>query len=385
MAQRLGICALDNVVAYLSILHNSEEEQDALVDLLVVPETWFFRDRQPFVYLQTHVAQKLPGVSSGIPLRLLSAPCSSGEEPYSMAMTLVDLGIPISHFRIDAIDICKPSIRKARTAIYTKHSFRGVSQTVRCRHFQAVDDGFTLNPAIANLVTFQHSNLMKCLEDSTAIYDVIFCRNLLIYLEDKSSNHLMESIAGLLKPGGLLVVGSAEMGKVPATFFHPVRESFVFGFERRSSNVSELTLSKVLSDGKVTDNSTTRRSPLTRPASLPRARVRRLLQASLSSPVNLKLPLVTTFDSTSDSITLELELCQSRLQLDPTDALTYQRMADVLIQLQMKQEALECLQKSLYLQPQSQEVLNKLIVVSRDLNQLELSQRFSARLKRLKS
>jgi chemotaxis protein methyltransferase WspC len=174
VAKRLDANTLDDPQVYLAMLLNSEEEQDALVELLVVPETWFFRDRQPFVHLQAHVNQRLPDVSGQMPLRLLSAPCSSGEEPYSMAITLLELGLPASHFSIDAVDICKPSIRKARKAVYTKHSFRGVTPSEWHRHFQATAEGFSLDPTITSTVRFHRANLMRCLGGIGGAYDVIF-------------------------------------------------------------------------------------------------------------------------------------------------------------------------------------------------------------------
>jgi len=383
VAKRLNAKALTNPQVYLALLLNSEEEQDALLEHLVVPETWFFRDRQPFVHLQSHVKQRLPDVSSQTPLRLLSAPCSSGEEPYSMAITLLDLGLPASNFRIDAIDINKPSIRKARRAVYTKHSFRGVSSSERHRHFQATAEGFALHPTIASTVRFHRSNLMRCLESGVGFYDVVFCRNLLIYLEDKASNYLLETIAGLLKPGGLLVVGSAEMGKVPKTLFQPLRQSFVFGFERRSPGADQ-ALSPAFAEPR-----SVAAPPLTNRSSPPdtTAPRQRPLCMQVGRPAH---GMLNAFPSplapgSADGPEAELERCRRRLQLEPTSDAIYMCMADLLLQLQQKQEAFDCLQKCLYLRPQSQEALSKLIVISRELNQLEISQRYEDRLARLVS
>jgi chemotaxis protein methyltransferase WspC len=384
VAKRLDAQALDDPQVYLALLLNSEQEQDALVELLVVPETWFFRDRQPFVHLQAHVTQRLADVSNQAPLRLLSAPCSSGEEPYSLAMTLLDLGIPASHFRIDAVDICKPSIRKARKAIYSKHSFRGVPPSERNRHFQATAEGFALDPTIASTVRFHPANLMRCLEGIGGPYDVVFCRNLLIYLEDQASAYLLETIAALLKPGGLLVVGSAEMGKVPGDLFQPLRQSVVFGFERRSPGGGggpSPAPAEPRSLAALPPTSYAQPPPAT---SAPRQRPRPLrLQAGRPSPGILNAASVPLAPGAADGPQAELERCRRRLELDPTSDRTYLRMADLLLQLQQKQEAFDCLQKSLYLQPQSQDALRKLIALSRELGQLEQSQRFEARLARL--
>lgn len=382
---RLEAQSLSDTQAYLPLLLNSEEEQDALVDLLVVPETWFFRDRQPFVHLQAYVKQRLNDISSQKPLRLLSAPCSSGEEPYSMAMTLLDLGIPASHFNIDAVDICKPSIRKARKAIYTNHSFRGVSTSERHRHFRTTAEGFVLDPAIARVVRFYRSNLMRCLEGFGGCYDVVFCRNLLIYLEDQAGTYLLETIAGLLKPGGLLVVGAAEMAKVPSALFQPLRQSFVFGFERRSAAGGEAPSPAPAKPKPASTLSSTSRSQPPPATTDPRRQQPLRLQVRRRSTETLSASPVPQTPGSVDGPAVELERCRRRLQLEPTSDAIYLRMADLLLELQQKQEAIDCLQKCLYLQPKSQEALGKLISLSRELDQMEQSQRYEDRLARLKT
>ena len=380
---RLEAQALTDTQAYLALLLTSEEEQDALVDLLVVPETWFFRDRQPFVHLQAHVNQRLHDISSHTPLRLLSAPCSSGEEPYSMAMTLLDLGIPANHFTIDAVDICKPSIRKARKAVYTNHSFRGVTISERHRHFRTTAEGFVLDPAIASAVRFHRSNLMSCLEGFVGCYDVVFCRNLLIYLEDQAGTYLLETIARLLKPGGLMVVGAAEMGKVPSALFQPLRQSFVFGFERRSAAGGEaLSPAPAKPNPAATLSSGSRSQPP--PATTDPHRKLRLQARRRSTRTLIAIP-ASQAPGSAEGVVAELERCRMRLQLEPTSDRTYMRMAELLLQLQQKRDAYDCLQKCLYLQPKSLEALGMLIALSRELDQMEQSQRYADRLARLKT
>jgi chemotaxis protein methyltransferase WspC len=385
VAIRLEAQSLTDTQVYLALLLNSEEEQDALVDLLVVPETWFFRDRQPFVHLQAHVNQRLHEISSQTPLRLLSAPCSSGEEPYSMAMTLLDLGIPANHFNIDAVDICKPSIRKARKAVYTNHSFRGVTTSERQRHFRTTAEGFVLDPAIASTVRFYRSNLMRCLEGFGGSYDVVFCRNLLIYLEDQAGTYLLETIAGLLKPGGLLVVGAAEMGKVPAALFQPLRQSFVFGFERRSSSGCEAPSPAPAKPKPAATLPISSRSQPPPATTAPRRLRPPPMQSKRSGTETLNSFPAILAPGFADGPAAELERCRRRLQLEPTSDRTYLRMAEILLQLEQKQEAFDCLQKCLYLQTKSQEALGKLISLSRELDQLEQSQRYEDRLARLKT
>ena len=119
----------------------SKDELQALIETIVIPETWFFRDREAFAALVRFVHEEwLPTHADGC-LRLLSLPCSTGEEPYSMAMALLDAHVPPTRFRIDAIDICGRSLAHARRGIYGKGSFRGDVAAYRERYFEPVPGG----------------------------------------------------------------------------------------------------------------------------------------------------------------------------------------------------------------------------------------------------
>ncbi len=104
---------------YLKLLRTKKEEQAELVEEIVVPETWFFRDTRPFELLfETAFNHKERE------FRVLSAPCSTGEEPYSIAMTLMGAGFDPSRFRVDGVDISQRAIEKAKTGLFTENSFR---------------------------------------------------------------------------------------------------------------------------------------------------------------------------------------------------------------------------------------------------------------------
>jgi chemotaxis protein methyltransferase WspC len=387
---RLQSTGISDIEAYRERLLVSTEEQQSLVELVVVPETWFFRDRHPFVHLRDHVGRLIQDGLPSQPLRLLSAPCATGEEPYSMAMTLLDMGLPRESFVIDAIDICRQSIRKARNAVYGKHSFRGVSEAEKHQHFQITPQGLALHPAIKQTVHFKRTNLMSCLAEMGTRYDVIFCRNLLIYLEETASQHLLESFAALLKPGGLLFVGSAETGKVPAALFSPIRESFVFGFLRNQPEAAAPPPeppAAVASSPPRRERSVSPRPPRRTPLrSSPRAGLQPAL-AARSRPATAAAPAAAAGSSrepqAGGSGDTDLERCQQELAQNPYSDLAYLRLGQLLERHNRSEEALDCLQKCLYLKPDSREALAAMIQITKQLGQLDRSRQFQGRLARL--
>lgn len=119
--QRRVACGLRDHSSYFQHLQTSAKELEELIETVVVPETWFFRDKEPFVYLSQYVTSQWLKANFSI-LRVLSVPCSTGEEPLSIAMTLLDSGLAPNQFGIDAVDISKRALLKAKQAIYSKRA-----------------------------------------------------------------------------------------------------------------------------------------------------------------------------------------------------------------------------------------------------------------------
>jgi len=188
---RQRLCDLPDISAYCKALQQSPEEFDQLVEQLVVPETWFFRDRNPFDFLIKFVRSEWLPKSGGSKLQVLSVPCSTGEEPYSIAIALLEAGLNINQFSVDAVDISQQALDRARQAIYSKNSFRGADWVDRNRYFQLTNDRYTVCPNVRNAVKFRQGNLLNELALIKiglvrTKYDIIFCRNLLIYLENSA-------------------------------------------------------------------------------------------------------------------------------------------------------------------------------------------------------
>lgn len=196
---------------YWQQLAASPDELQELVELVVVPETWFFRDPEAFVELARIAAGARRASPEARVLRLLSLPCSTGEEPYSMAMALRDAGLPAESFTIDAADISAHALARARHAVYGNNSFRGADLAFRGRHFEQTAHGYGVSDSIRKSVRFHRGNMHD--DDFLAgaePYDAIFCRNLLIYFNEATQLRAVAVIERLLRPTGVLFVGPAE-------------------------------------------------------------------------------------------------------------------------------------------------------------------------------
>ena len=138
--ERLTARGLDNLEAYWELASGSKEELQELVEAVVVPETWFFRDPGAFEAMTQRVGDLLPARSPQDPIRMLSYPCSTGEEPYSMVMSMIAAGVDPKLFAVDAVEISRRSLEIAKRGAYRKHSFRGVGPEWKARFFAEARD-----------------------------------------------------------------------------------------------------------------------------------------------------------------------------------------------------------------------------------------------------
>lgn len=230
---RMSACEIDDASAYRALLRTSQTELQALIEAVIVPETWFFRDREAYAELTRVVNEDwLPSHPAGS-LRLLSLPCSSGEEPFSMAMALLDSGFPADRFRIDAVDISAHALTHARRALYGRNSFRGGDLEFRDHYFETTALGSRLSDTVRGQVDFAHGNLLADgFVPGAEIYDIIFCRNLLIYFDRTTRNRAVAVLQRLLKPAGVLCVGPSEGGLLLSHGFVSSKVPFAFAFRR---------------------------------------------------------------------------------------------------------------------------------------------------------
>lgn len=234
---RLAKSKLGDAQLYLQHLHGSALELAHLIDETVIAETWFFRDPEAMWAMARDALARAAEPAQAGPFRVLSLPCASGEEPYSLAMALLEGGFAGKPFQIDAMDISQRVLERAQRAVYGRNSFRGaLVEPFRDRYFDHVETGWRLRDEIRDLVDFQQGNLLEARYALVeAAYDVIFCRNLLIYFDRETQDRAVGLLLRLLKPGGTLYVGPAEGGLLLEHGLRSTGVPLAFGFQRCAS------------------------------------------------------------------------------------------------------------------------------------------------------
>jgi chemotaxis protein methyltransferase WspC len=234
--QRSAASQVQTADEYWRTLQCSSDEQQALIEAVIVPETWFFRYPESFATLAKLATRRLADLNNMRALRILSLPCSTGEEPYSIAMALLDAGFKPHQFKVEGMDVSPLSVEKARRALYGKNSFRGQDIAFRDRHFTAEDDGYRLSPRVLEQVHLQVGNLLDpALLANEPPYDFVFCRNLLIYFDLSTQKQVFEVLKRLTHVDGVLFIGPAEGSLLGRLGMRSIGIAQSFAFSRHSA------------------------------------------------------------------------------------------------------------------------------------------------------
>jgi chemotaxis protein methyltransferase WspC len=346
--ERARICGLP-AGEYGGYLRSSDIELQALIDTVVVPETWFFRDQASFELLAQLAREEwLPRAAAT--MRLLSLPSSTGEEPYSMAMTLLDAGLAPGRFTIEAIDVSEMSLERASRAIYGRNSFRGESLGFRDRYFDVYPGGHRLHGRIREQVRFRRGNI--CQPESigaAGAYDVIFCRNLLIYFDRPTQERAIDLLERLLMPDGLLVVAPAETSLLLA---RPAQwdKAGGFGFRRRPSATRRTA--RVLPMPP--------RAPFVTPAPIAPIAPAKVAPIAASAEASLESAArLADAGRFADALTA----CERHRVVHGPSAEVFQLLGVLYDATGDSAEAISCYRKSLYLDPSNEEVLAHLALL----------------------
>lgn len=209
--QELNFHSFKDYIYYLKYDVKKNQEMITLLNLVTINETYFLRERPQMDYMINKIVPELVKKGQKV-LKVWSAACSTGEEPYSIAILAKESGI-LSKIKIDifASDINTEVIETATKGDYRSVSFRGVSPAIIDKYF--VKNGFihAISPEIKRMVTFYKANLMdRTAGTKVGLADVIFCRNVLIYFDVEAKKKVIDMFYRTLKPGGFLFLGHSE-------------------------------------------------------------------------------------------------------------------------------------------------------------------------------
>jgi len=255
--KRMLACNINTHLEYYNILTNSNNELSFLIDQVMIPETWFFRGAETFKYLEAHLAAKVCNAAFN-KIRILAVPCATGEEPYSVAITLAECGYSPGQYVIDAVDIAHESLRLAKEAVFTAHSFRDDNKQIKQRYFRQVEAGFKLDNSITEKVSFSCGNIFELEVEQENRYDIVFCRNLLIYFDKDTQRKALNIIAKLMVDDGVLFIGHGEAGCILNSQFKRINAPGSFAFSKSAHKQKNSCANSKLMDKKILHNKVTK-------------------------------------------------------------------------------------------------------------------------------
>ena len=212
MVKREGLAGLDALAARL---HGSPSSPLAreVVEAMTTNESFFFRDDRPFAHLRTQALPRLHAARpAGGKLRFWSAAASTGQEAYSMAMLVAENRASLGGREVEILgtDIAREPLARAREGIYTQFEIqRGLPMQLLVKYFSKDGARWQLAESIRRMASFREYNLLGDLR-VLGQFDVVFCRNVLIYFDQPTKTRVLEAIARQLAPDGLLYLGGAE-------------------------------------------------------------------------------------------------------------------------------------------------------------------------------
>ena len=281
LAERMAKLGQSDPEQYLRSI--GPEELKALIELVVVPESWMFRDPEAFFAVVRFVRERLVQAPQRV-VRILSIPCAGGEEPYSIAMALHDAGVAPGATAIEAVDLSEVALERARQGRYTKNAFRSADLTFRDRHFTRDGAQYQINQDLRQQVSFSQGNLLTM--DATANagrYDILFCRNLLIYFDEATTASAIARLRQMLADDGQLFAGYAEVPAFCSHGFAPLRMPGAFALQKQGRSERRAEVAYVPSRAGLAPGAATARRPAPQPGRL-------LAPRSLAAPIPAPVP-----------------------------------------------------------------------------------------------
>jgi len=372
--QRIQVLNIQHDADYLQLLQFNHEELQALIEGVVVPETWFFRYPESFEFLNTTAIQQ----QNSSMLQILSLPCSTGEEPYSIAISLLQQGLSHHAFHIDAADISHIALQRARAALYYEHSFRHHDVSFRNSYFDALFDTRLKRPYwkvrhdVQQCIHFHHANILRATPTLQEKYDIIFCRNLLIYFDKETQLKTLRRLKNMLKPNGLLFLGHAGSAITYLTENFTSLNHRAFAWKNGVTTSQHGIKPKLAIIPRSTNATPTpfKKKELARP------------QAHVNihtQPFAIDLKEIQVL-ADQGQLNAAKKLCQQYTTLYPTQAEGWFLMGIIMQAEDQLVQAKQHFQKSLYLEPNHQNSLIQLLGIAEHDGQTQQAERLRQRL-----
>ena len=220
VAQAHGLCSLSEIVKEIDYNNPHQPLARDVVEAMTTNESFFFRDSKPFDILRNQILPKIIKTRSKKNIRIWCAACSNGQEPYSILMLLHEMGILKEGWTVDilATDLSREVLDRARKGIYSQFEVqRGLPILYLIKYFSQIGEKWCIKEELRDVVKFEEFNLLESVQSfrdnlncNTNHFDIVFCRNVLIYLEEKNKTKILDNLSQIISQDGYLFLGGAE-------------------------------------------------------------------------------------------------------------------------------------------------------------------------------
>ena len=225
VARRRDMAGLEDLIQALRTKRDAGLVLE-VTEAMTTNESYFFRDGNPFEQLRKDVLPRLLESRNGTKrLRIWCAACSTGQEPYSIAIILKEDAAKFRDWRVEilATDFSRDVLEKARVGMYSQFEVqRGLPIQYLMKYFEKVNETWRIDSSVRAMVRFDQLNLLKDFS-RLGVFDVIFCRNVLIYFDNETKARVLDGIRRILPADGVLCLGGAETALGIAPFFSPIK------------------------------------------------------------------------------------------------------------------------------------------------------------------
>jgi len=225
LARKAGLPGIPELVQKLQA--GSSALITSVVEAMTTNETFFFRDKVPFDHFRDTIMQEIIKARAGRrSVRIWCAAGSTGQEPYSLAMTLKEMGAALTGWRIEIIatDLSQEVLEKAKAGVYSQFEVqRGLPIQMLMKYFKQTGETWQINPELRAMIQHRQLNLLQDFSH-LGTFDVIFCRNVLIYFDQETKINIFNRLARQIEPDGFLVLGAAETVVGLTDTFRPIAD-----------------------------------------------------------------------------------------------------------------------------------------------------------------